>query len=100
MFIGESVDKHKKSCMPEIIFQKNYSKYESKFEYLYFGQNFAFLGTVLGRFNQPFKKFFLIFGQPWWPTFLLTPPPPPPDHRKASYGPELIRFLLLYSFFI
>ena len=38
---------------------------------LYFGPNFAFWGTALGRFSQCFFYCFVV-GQPWWPTFLLS----------------------------
>ena len=50
MFIGESVDKHKKSCMPEIIFQKNYFKHESKFESFIFWSEFRFFGNCFRAF--------------------------------------------------
>ena len=62
---------------------------------LYFGPSFNFWGTALGRFSQCFCFNFSFLVNHGNRYFHSAPPPPPPHHKRASYGSDLILFLLL-----
>ena len=62
------MDEYKKIVCPKKYFQNNDFKYEI-LNHLYFGPNFIFGGTALGRFSQCFFLDFL--------TYLQGSPPPP-----------------------
>ena len=77
---------------PKQYFQKKNSKYDI-LNHLYFGPNFVFVWTALGRFSQ---CCFLIFcRQPIMMADIFTQPLP--HHKKASYGPRLPIFAKLIS---
>ena len=57
----------------------------------------SFVGTTLGRFSQ-FFFYFLSLANHSSQHFNTVPPPPPlPHHKKASYGPVTVCFLLLHT---
>ena len=68
-------------------FQKKNSKYEI-INNLYFGSNFVFYGTAIGRFSQ---CFFLIFRRR--PTIVADIFTQAPHHKKASYDPVYVYWL-------
>ena len=81
------MDEYKKIVCPKIFFQKNNFKYEI-LNHLYFGPNFFFGETALGRFSQVFFFNFLTSVRHGDRHFYSAAPPPPlPHHKKAFYGP-------------
>ena len=76
------MDEYKKFVCPKKCFQKKNSKCEI-LNHFYFGPNFVFLETALGRFSQCFFKDFSSSANHGGRHFYSVPP----HHKKASYGP-------------